>query len=151
MMIHDITKMVGKHKRRKRIGCGVGSGHGKTSGRGTKGSGSRSGYGGSIPAMFESGQRPYFMRLPKLGFSNALFTKRFVVVNLKAIDSAFDAGADVTPQALVKAGLIHDTKTPVKVLGDGELKKKGLKITAAKFSAKAKEKIAAAGGSCTEA
>lgn len=151
MMIHDITKLVGKHKRRKRIGCGIGSGHGKTSTRGTKGAGSRSGFGGSIPALFEGGQRPYFMRLPKVGFSNVLFTRRYVVVNLKSIDAAFKDGAEVTPDALVKAGLIHDTKSPVKILGDGDLKKKNLKITAAKFSAKAKEKVAAAGGTCHEA
>jgi large subunit ribosomal protein L15 len=145
MMIHEITAKVGKHKKRKRVGRGIGSGHGKTSGRGQKGAGSRSGYGGTIPATFEGGAMPYFRRIPKRGFSNFHFTNRFSVVNLRALEAAFDNGAEVSAEILVKLGLISDKGLPLKVLGEGELKKK-LNVTAAKFSATARQKIEAAGG-----
>jgi len=145
MMIHDITAKAGAHRKRKRIGRGIGSGHGKTSGRGHKGAGSRSGAGGSIRAGREGGQMPLFKRFPKRGFSNAQFTKRYAIVNLKAIAARFEDGAEVNPDMLVKAGLIRDTKTPVKVLGHGDLDKK-LTITAAAYTESAKEKITKAGG-----
>jgi large subunit ribosomal protein L15 len=146
MMIHDVTKLVGRHKRRKRIGRGIGSGHGKTSGRGHKGAGSRSGYSGSIRASREGGQIPFFRRIPKRGFSNVQFATVFQVVNVKALNARFDDGAEVNPDMLVKVGLIPNTKTPVKVLGEGTLTKK-LTVTAAAFSDAAKAKIAKAGGS----
>jgi len=144
MMIHEITEKVGRHKRRKRIGRGPGSGTGKTAGRGHNGAGSRSGF--SSPT--NGGGTPLFKMLPKRGFSNAYFKKHFAVVNLSAIDARFEDGAEVNPEMLVKHGLIRDTKLPVKVLGTGEIKKK-FTVTAAKFSKSAEEKIAAAGGSVT--
>ena len=145
MMIHEITVQVGKHKRRKRIGRGPGSGHGKTSGRGTKGAGSRSGYSGSVRASREGGQMPLFRRIPKRGFSNFHFTKTFAAINVKSLQARFESGAEVNPDALVKVGLIPNTRLPVKILGEGELSKK-LTVTAAAFSAGAKAKIEQAGG-----
>ncbi len=150
MMIHEVTEKVGKKKHPKRLGRGIGSGHGKTSGRGTKGAGARSGWGGSIRATREGGQMPLFRRIPKRGFSNVNFETKYAVVNISALDSRFDEGAEVNPDMLVKAGLIRDTKLPVKVLGTGETKKK-LTVTAAKFSETAKQKIEAAGGTTTVA
>lgn len=146
MMIHEITEKVGKHKKRKRVGRGPGSGLGKTCGRGHKGAGSRSGF--VRHTAHEGGQMPLFRRIPKVGFSNARFKKHFAVINLKAIDARFDDGAEVNADMLVKVGLIHDTKLPVKVLGFGETTKK-LSVTAAAFSASAKEKIEKAGGTAT--
>lgn len=145
MMIHEITPTAGSHKKRKRIGRGPGSGHGKTAGRGHKGAGSRSGATGSIRASREGGQMAWFRRIPKRGFSNAQFTTLYAVVNVGALDARFDSGAEVNPEMLVKAGLIRDTKLPVKVLGSGETTKK-LQVTAAAFSKSAAEKIANAGG-----
>ena len=147
MMIHDITQLVGKHKKKKRLGRGPGSGTGKTSGRGMKGAGSRSGWSGSINPAREGGQMPFFRRIPKRGFNNFNFRTNYVVVNVGHFD-AFADGAEVNGEALVKAGLIHDTKVAIKVLGEGELKKK-LSVVAAKFSAAAREKIEKAGGTCT--
>lgn len=148
MMIHEVTELVGSHKKRKRLGRGIGSGHGKTCGRGTKGAGSRSGWGGSIRASREGGQMPFFRRIPKRGFSNAQFTKLYAVINIKALEARFDDGAEVNADLLVKAGLLPDTKLPVKVLGEGELTKK-LNVTAAVFSKTAAEKISKAGGTAT--
>jgi len=148
MMIHEVTAQVGKHKKRKRVGRGRASGHGKTCGRGHNGAGSRSGASGSIRAGREGGQIPFFRRFAKRGFSNHLFRRDYKIVNIQAIEARFDDGATITPQALIEAGLIHDAKTPVKVLGQGELGKK-LNITAAAFSATALEKIEKAGGSAT--
>ena len=150
MMIHEITPKAGRHKRRKRIGRGPGSGSGKTSGRGHKGAGSRSGSSGSVSVAMEGGQMPFFRRVRKVGFSNAQFRKEFVIVNLKAIDSRFDDGAEVNPDMLLKAGLIRTTRVPVKVLGGGETSKK-LQVTAAAFSKAAEEKITKAGGTVTVA
>lgn len=147
MMIHDITKLVGKHKKKKRIGCGIGSGHGKTAGRGTKGAGARSGYGGSIPAMFEGGGRPYYRRIAKRGFNNFNFRQEYNIVNLAVIEANFNNGSSVDAESLVKAGLIKHSKLPLKVLGAGDLTKK-LTVTAAKFSASARTKIEQAGGAC---
>jgi len=148
MMIHEITEQVGKHKKRKRVGRGTGSGHGKTCGRGHKGAGSRSGFSGSIRASREGGQIPLFRRLPKRGFSNALFRKHYKIVNLQAIDARFDDGADVTPETLVRVGLIRETRTPVKILGQGQTSKK-LIVKVASVSKSAQAKIEKAGGSVT--
>jgi len=148
MMIHEITPHAGRYRRRKRVGRGTASGKGKTSGRGHKGAGSRSGATGSIRASYEGGQMAFYQRLPKVGFSNSRFAKRFYVVNLRALDTRFDDGAEVNPDMLVKAGLIRDTRQPVKVLGSGEISKK-LTVTAGAFSKSAQEKIEKAGGSTT--
>lgn len=150
MMIHEVTAKVGSHKKRKRIGRGIGSGHGKTSGRGTKGAGSRSGWSGSIRPSREGGQMPFFRRIPKRGFSNAQFETVYLTVNVRSLEERFDNGAEVNPDTLVKVGLIPDTKLPVKILGDGEIKK-SLKVTAAAFTKTAQEKIEKAGGSATVA
>jgi len=146
MMIHEITEKVGKYKARKRVGRGRGSGLGKTSGRGHKGAGSRSGH--SHRAYFEGGQMPFVRRIPKRGFTNHDFRTLYSIVNIKQLEKRFDDGATIDPEALVKAGLIRNTKLPVKILGEGELSRK-LTVTAAKFSASAKDKIEKAGGSCT--
>lgn len=145
MMIHEVTQSVGKYKKKKRVGRGVGSGHGKTCGRGHKGAGSRSGATGSIRASREGGQTPLFRRVAKRGFSNFLFKKQFVVVNIAALDARFEDGAEVNAQMLVKTGLIRDDSLPVKVLGQGETKKK-FSVTAASFSKSAQGKITQAGG-----
>ncbi|MEM9415043.1 MAG: 50S ribosomal protein L15 [Planctomycetota bacterium] len=142
MMIHEVTEKVGRHKRRKRVGRGIGSGHGKTCGRGHKGYGSRS--GNSKP--HDGGGTPLYKMLPKRGFSNAMFKKHYALVNIAALDARFDDGAEVNAEMLVKHGLIRDAKLPVKVLGNGETKKKFV-VTAAKFSKSAEEKITKAGGS----
>lgn len=148
MMIHEITAQVGRYKQRKRIGRGTSSGHGRTSGRGHKGCKSRSGY--KRRPGYEGGQMPLFRRLPKRGFSNARFRNDYHIVNLKTIEAHCDDGADVTPERLVELGVIRDTSLPVKVLGEGEITRK-LKITAARFSASARAKIEAAGGTATVA
>lgn len=146
MMIHEITAKVGRHKARKRIGRGRGSGHGKTSGRGHKGAGSRAGY--KYHVHKEGGQLPYFRRIPKRGFTNNAFRTLYHVVNVSQLNERFQDGDAVDAKSLVAAGLIRDTSRPVKVLGNGDLKVK-VDVTAAKASASAQEKIEAAGGSVT--
>ncbi|MCB9837933.1 MAG: 50S ribosomal protein L15 [Phycisphaeraceae bacterium] len=153
MMIHEITALVGKDKARKRIGRGRGSGRGKTSGRGHKGDGSRSGYHGK--GAFEGGQMPYFRRLPKRGFTNMKFMTQFWIVNLRDIVAhpSFSGGGDVNAGALIQAGLIRDTKRPLKILGDvGEAGKLGVKlnVTAERVTASARRHIESAGGSVQE-
>ena len=150
MMIHEVTSKTGRHRRRKRVGRGPGSGTGKTCGRGHKGARSRAGATGSIPAGSEGGQMPLFRRIPKRGFSNARFRKLFAVVNLKALESRFEDGAEINPRALADAGLIAGIRKPVKVLGEGAVTKK-LTVVAAAFSKSAAEKITQAGGSATVA
>lgn len=144
MMIHEITEKAGKYKARKRIGRGHGSGSGKTSGRGHKGAGSRAGY--SRRPAFEGGQMPYFRRIPKRGFSNAAFRTEYHIVNVASLQDRFKAGANVDAAALVEAGLIRNSKNPVKVLAHGDITVK-LTVTADKFSGSAAKKIEAAGGS----
>lgn len=146
MMIHEVTAQVGRHKKRKRVGRGMGSGRGKTCGRGHKGAGSRSGAGGSMRASREGGQLPFFRRIPKRGFTNAQFRKEVVIVNVQALQERFADGAQVNPESLVQVGLIPNTRLPVKILAEGDLTKK-LTVTAASFSAAAKQKIVDAGGS----
>jgi large subunit ribosomal protein L15 len=126
---------------RKRVGRGHGSGTGTQAGRGHKGAQSRSGY--SFKRGFEGGQMPLHRRVPKRGFHNP-FRTEYAVVNLDALAERFEAGTTVTPDLLREAGLIHG-KQPVKVLARGEIGKK-LTVQAHKFSGKAAEKIAAAGG-----
>ncbi|MEX0885865.1 MAG: 50S ribosomal protein L15 [Phycisphaeraceae bacterium] len=149
MMIHEITVHVGRHKRRKRVGRGPGSGTGKTAGRGSNGARSRSGF--STQVGREGGQMPLYRRVPKRGFSNTRFRgPAFAIVNIRALDARFEDHAEVTPETLVAAGLVGSTRQPVKVLGAGETKKK-LKVTAAAFSQTAQDKITQAGGSVTVA
>jgi large subunit ribosomal protein L15 len=149
-MIHEVTEKAGKHKKRKRIGRGIGSGSGKTAGRGHKGAGSRSGSGGSMRASREGGQIPLFRRVPKRGFNNANFANNYYAINVKLLEARFEEGAEVTAESLVAAGLIPNTKLPVKILGEGKLTKK-LSVTAAAFSAAAKQKIEEAGGKAEQA
>jgi large subunit ribosomal protein L15 len=140
-------------KNRKRVGRGLGSGKGRYSGRGLKGQKSRSGSHKMRPG-FEGGQNPIYMRLGKLrgGSADAMPVgpHRTVTapVNVAALEERFDAGAEVTPESLVEKGVLKNTKTDVKILGNGELKKK-LSVTAHAVSASAREKIEAAGGSVT--
>ncbi len=147
MMIHEITKQVGKHRSRKRIGRGMGSGSGKTSGRGHKGAGSRAGY--KRRPYFEGGQMSFVRRMPKRGFSNANFRRHYHIVNLKTLEARLDDGTDISVESLAAVGIVRDTKLPLKVLGEGELTKK-FNITAEKFSSSARTKIEAAGGTVTE-
>jgi large subunit ribosomal protein L15 len=143
MMIHEITAQAGAHKKRKRVGRGESSGHGKTSTRGTKGSGARS--GGEIKVGSEGGNLPLFRRLPKRGFNNNQFAQRFSIVNVSDLENHFDAGATVDTTALIAKGLVRDERYPVKILGDGDLSKK-LTVVAGKFTKQAEEKISKAGG-----
>jgi len=143
MHIAEITKRAGRDRRPKRVGRGEGSGWGKTSGRGTKGAGQRSGW--KQRGLQEGGQMPPFRRIPKRGFSNAQFRVEYVVVNVDDLDKTFASEAHVTPQAMLDARLIRTTSAPVKVLGNGKLTKK-LTVDAAGFSKSAMEKIKEAGG-----
>ena len=141
MRLDDLKPASGANKKRKRIGRGDGSGHGKTSGRGHKGQGARS--GGNTKPGFEGGQMPLQRRLPKRGFHNQ-FRIEMSVVNLGQLET-LAAGTEVTPETLTRYGYLSGKNRRVKVLGDGELTK-ALTVKAHGFSAKAKEKIEAAGG-----
>ena len=142
MTLDEVHRGIHKNRKRKRIGRGPGSGHGKTSGRGHKGAGSRA--GNSSHPTFQGGTMPLVRRVPKRGFNNR-WAKRIVVVNVSDIDAAFDEGAEVTIEALSARNIAKGRFDELKVLGNGELKKK-LKIHAHRFSKSAAEKIAAAGG-----
>ena len=147
MKLDEILSAAGKRKARKRLGRGIGSGLGKTSGRGHKGMGSRAGSG--IRLGYQGGSNPAIARLPKRGFNNANFRKEFATVNVSVLEG-FEDGARVDAEALFNARIISDARTPVKILGNGELTRK-LTVVAAKFSASAAEKIAKAGGAAEEA
>jgi large subunit ribosomal protein L15 len=139
--IDTIRPPRGAHKRAKRIGFGMGSGHGKTATRGSKGQKSRS--GSRIRPGFEGGQMPFQRRLPKRGFTN-IFKKQYAIVNLRDLASLSPEDA-VTPATLARMGLVRRLDDGLKVLGDGELKAP-LKISAHHFSKSALDKIAKAGG-----
>jgi large subunit ribosomal protein L15 len=141
MKLHQLKPVPGSTKRRKIVGRGRGSGHGKTAGRGGKGQTARA--GSSIPAWFEGGQMPLIRRLPKRGFTNP-FKKDYAIINVEALDR-FDSGQEVTPELLVQRGLIRARNDGVKVLGSGTLTK-ALTVRAHKFSRSAVAKIEAAGG-----
>ncbi len=144
MQIHDIHSGVTTYKNRKRIGRGVGSGNGKTAGKGHKGHSSRQGY--KQDPLFEGGQMPLARRVPKRGFVNGAFKKDFAIVNLDALEKAFEAGAEIDEKALRAKGIVkgrHDDG--VKILGDGTLSKP-FTVHAVKFSESAAAKITAAGG-----
>lgn len=141
MGLHEIKPAAGSTKRKRIVGRGIGSGMGKTSTRGTKGQKARR----QIPAHFEGGQTPIHRRLPvKKGFRNVNH-KEFAIVNLDDLERLFDKGTEVTPEVLIESGIIGDVKDGVKILAFGTLSKK-LKVSAHKFSAKAKEAIEGAGG-----
>lgn len=142
MRIHDVHRAVKGHRRRKRVGRGPGSGHGKTCGRGHNGQRSRAGW--SRKPVFQGGAMPLVRRVPKRGFNNA-FASVVVAVNVGQLEKAFDDGAEVTVAALRAKSLIPNRFDEVKILGDGELTKK-LKVTANRFSESARQKIEKAGG-----
>jgi large subunit ribosomal protein L15 len=144
MRLHDLKPRPGAKHRRKRLGQGESSGHGKTAGRGGKGQTARS--GSSIRIGFEGGQMPLIRRIPKRGFNNARFTTQYVAVNVGDLNK-FDDGAKVDEVALRAVGLANGRADGVKILGEGELSKK-LKVSASAFSASAKAKIEAKGGTC---
>ncbi|MGG6432927.1 50S ribosomal protein L15 [Anoxybacillus sp. D401a] len=141
MKLHELQPAPGSRKERNRVGRGIGSGNGKTSGRGHKGQNARS--GGGVRIGFEGGQTPLFRRLPKRGFTN-IHRKEYAIVNLEVLNR-FEDGTEVTPQLLLETGVVSKLKAGIKVLGNGELTKK-LTVKAHKFSASAKEAIEAAGG-----
>lgn len=143
MDLSTLAPARGATKKRKRIGRGTGSGHGKTSGRGHKGRGSRS--GGNTPAGYEGGQMPLQRRLPKHGFHNP-FRQEFSIVNIGDLDTRFDAGAVVDAESLRARGLVHNLRRPIKILAGGTVSK-ALTVKADKFSSAAKERLQAAGGS----
>ena len=141
MKLNEIAPREGSRKKRFRIGRGIGSGAGKTAGRGGKGQTARSGV--RIKG-FEGGQMPLHRRVPKRGFNNARFRKEYAEVNLGRLE-VFEAGSIVTPEVLLKRGLIKQVKDGVKILADGELTK-SLTVRAHRFSAKAQERITGLGG-----
>jgi large subunit ribosomal protein L15 len=143
MKLHELKNVPGAVHRKKRVGCGEGGGHGKTSGRGGKGQTARS--GGSIRPGFEGGQMPLYRKLPHRGFNQAAFRTEIAIVNLGDLSRLAGAVSEVNLAVLVEAGLVRSGEKAVKILGDGELSR-ALKVTAASFSASAKAKIEKAGG-----
>ncbi|MFM7039657.1 MAG: 50S ribosomal protein L15 [Planctomycetaceae bacterium] len=143
MILNDVHTGIQPRKNRKRIGRGIGSGHGKTAGRGHKGFFSRS--GSSTRRGFQGGQMPLFRRVAKRGFSNNAFAPEVAVINVGSLAEKFPANSDITPQMLVAHGLIASRFDEVKVLGDGDVPH-ALNVTAHRFSASAEAKILAAGG-----
>ena len=143
MKLHELKNVAGAVHRKKRVGCGEGGGHGKTSGRGGKGQTARS--GGSIRPGFEGGQMPLYRKLPHRGFNNYNHRVEIAVLNLGDLARLDASVTEVDATALAAAGLIRGGESRVKILGDGELSR-ALKVTAAKFSESAKAKIEKAGG-----
>ena len=142
MQLHSLYPFPEERKTRKRVGRGSGSGLGCTAGKGNKGQNARA--GGGVPAGFEGGQMPLQRRLPKRGFKNVPFRNRYSVVNLADLVSHFEGQSSISLEDIYARGLA-DNGSPVKVLGDGELKAP-LTVEAHKFSASAREKLQNAGG-----
>ena len=142
MKLHELRPSEGAFKTSKRVGRGVASGTGKTSGKGHKGQNARS--GGGVRPGFEGGQLPLFRRLPKRGFSNALFKVRYSTINVSDLEK-FEDGAVITPELLKEMGILKKQLSGVKVLGNGNLTKK-LTVKASAFSKSAIEKIEGIGG-----
>ncbi len=142
MGLHNLKPAKGSVRNRKRVGRGPGSGLGKTAGRGEKGQKSRSGY--SRKPGFEGGQMPLHRRIPKRGFTNSPFRKEFACVNLGRLE-VFEAGTIVTPELLLRQGIVRKLRDGLKVLAEGQLTK-ALTVHAHRFSGKAQERIAALGG-----
>jgi len=143
MKLHELTNVAGAVHRKKRLGCGEGGGHGKTSGRGGKGQTARS--GGSIRPGFEGGQMPLYRRLPHRGFNNKNFRTELPIVNLGDLETLDAAISEVDASVLAANGFLRKSDAKFKVLGNGELTRP-LKITAAKFSESAKAKLEKLGG-----
>jgi large subunit ribosomal protein L15 len=143
MKLHELKNVAGAVHRKKRVGCGEGGGHGKTSGRGGKGQTARS--GGSIRPGFEGGQMPLYRKLPHRGFNQYNFRTEVAVLNVGDLASLDAKVTEANATTLAAAGLIRAGETTVKILGDGELKR-ALKVTAKAFSESAKAKIEKAGG-----
>ncbi|MCZ8537679.1 MULTISPECIES: 50S ribosomal protein L15 [Paenisporosarcina] len=141
MKLHELKPAEGSRSTRKRKGRGIGSGNGKTAGKGHKGQNARS--GGGVRPGFEGGQNPLFRRLPKRGFTN-INRKEYAIVNLDTLNR-FEEGTEVTPALLIETGYVSSEKAGIKILGNGSLDKK-LTVKAHKFSASAKEAIETAGG-----
>lgn len=141
MKLHELKPAEGARQERKRLGRGIGSGTGKTAGKGHKGQNARS--GGGVRLGFEGGQTPLFRRLPKRGFLN-INRKDYAIVNLEALNR-FEDGTEVTPALLIETGLVSQEKSGIKILAKGNIEKK-LTVKANKFSSTAKEAIEAAGG-----
>ena len=141
MKLHELQPAEGSRQERKRLGRGIGSGQGKTAGKGHKGQNARS--GGGVRPGFEGGQTPLMRRLPKRGFTN-ISRKEYAVVNLDALNR-FEEGTEVTPELLIETGVVSNEKAGIKILAKGNVEKK-LTVKAHKFSSAAKEAIEAAGG-----
>ena len=141
MKLHELAPAPGSKKERTRVGRGLGSGLGKTSGKGHKGQKARA--GGGVRPGFEGGQKPLYLRLPKRGFYNK-FGKEYVVINVLQLNR-FESGSVIDPAALVEAGLVKNVRDGIRILGQGELEK-ALTVKAQGFSQSAIEKIQAAGG-----
>ena len=146
MNINEVNAQATASRKPRRVGRGTGSGRGKTSQRGHKGQGSRS--GSSMRPVFEGGQMPLIRRVPKRGFNNKVFADIVVGVNVTDLEHCFDAGAKVSPETLKAAGIAKKVCDKIKILGTGELSKK-LDVSAHAFSATAKKKIEAVGGTIT--
>lgn len=142
MKLHELQPAAGSKKTRTRVGRGLGSGLGKTSGRGQKGQNSRS--GGGVRSGFEGGQMPLYRRLPKRGFNN-VFAKQYAEVNVEQLNR-FEDGATVDPVALIEAGILKNVRDGIRILGNGSLETKNLTVIANDFTKSAEEKITAAGG-----
>jgi len=140
--LHDLKPAPGSRTKPKRKGQGIGTGNGKTAGRGHNGQNSRS--GGGVRRGFEGGQMPIFRRLPKKGFSNAMFKKLVATLNVDELNR-FEDGTVVTPELLIETGLVKKPGDGIKILGDGVLKR-NLTVQVNAFSKTAAEKITAAGG-----
>ncbi|HXA14039.1 MAG TPA: 50S ribosomal protein L15 [Opitutaceae bacterium] len=143
MKLHELKNVAGATHRRKRVGCGEGGGHGKTSGRGGKGQSARS--GSSIRPGFEGGQMPLYRKLPHRGFNSANFRIEYAIVNVGDLARLDDSVTEVNADVLVQAGIVGRSGKLLKVLGDGELTR-AFNVTATKFSESAKAKIEQAGG-----
>ena len=141
MKLHELKPAEGSRKERKRLGRGIGSGQGKTAGKGHKGQNARS--GGGVRLGFEGGQTPLFRRLPKRGFTN-INRKEYAIVNLDVLNQ-FEEGTEVTPELLIETGIVKSEKAGIKILAKGNVEKK-LTVKAHKFSSTAKEAIEAVGG-----
>ena len=148
MRLHNLVNVKGAVHRKKRVGCGEGSGHGKTSGVGGKGQKGRS--GGSIRPGFEGGQMPLYRKLPHRGFNNYEFRTSYAVVNVGDLAKLDAKITEVNAEVLAKAGIIRADVKLLKVLGDGEISR-ALKVTAQKFTGSAKAKLEKAGGSAITA
>jgi len=144
MKLHELSPAPGSVRKAWRKGRGIGSGNGKTAGRGHKGQNARS--GGGVRVGFEGGQLPLYRRLPKRGFNNKLFRKEYAIINVAALNR-FEDGAVIDYDKLLECRLVKRAKDGLKVLGNGEITRK-LTVRASVFSAAAKEKIEAAGGTC---